>query len=207
MNMLQRTPNRANNTTFASAPTRRRRRAGTALGRARQGLMVALLALAAACGADESSGDTSTINGALWTAFSASVTESYTLPALNGADGGFVDRPVIDVWTINEHGLAQYVSSQQTDATAADDGTPKTVTVRQLDPQEFVDLKNDLARYRVSTWASTLTCANVQCTDDRGTATLEVNLNEQQKSVSWPLYASGLPDGLERMAQQIKDAV
>jgi hypothetical protein len=177
------------------------------LGRVRQSFILALLALATACGADEISGDTSTVNGALWTAFSASVTESYTVPALNAADGGFVDRPVIDLWTVDDKGLAQYVSSQQTDATAADDGTPKTITVRQLGPQEFIDLKNDLARYRFSSWASTLTCDNVQCSKDRGTATLQVNLNEQQKSVSWPLYASGLPEGLERMAQQIKDAV
>ena len=208
MNMLQRPPNRANMRPLVLTSKRAQTCTRTALGRACQKVSLALLVLASGCGADESSGDLSTINGALWTAFSASVIESYTLPALNpGDDGGFVDRPVIDLWTIDDNGLAQYVSSQQTDATAADDGTPKTLVVRQLGPQEFIDLKNDLARYRVSSWASTLTCDNVQCGEDRGTATLQVNLNAQEKTVSWPLYASGLPEGLERMAQQIKDAV
>lgn len=160
------------------------------------------------CGADAALGQDHTVDASLWSSFSASVSE--ILPpapiVVASDDAGGMLRPQVDVWSVDRAGVAQYASTQLVFDAEETSGRPQVVAVRKLDGPALVALQNELAHYRVFSWDSTIGCAQVDCVEGSGTAVLEVDLNGQRKTVTWPLYASGLPQGLEEMAQAIKDA-
>lgn len=172
--------------------------------------MVITVANLFACGNDaETLAQNHTVHSSLWTSFYATVTERYAVPETDCAsDGsaGIAYRLSTDVWSIGNNGLAQFFSTQLDDDAAAA-GVPQTVAVKKVDDLAFIDLKNSLSRYRVFAWPTTITCDMVTCTGDHGTATLQVNLNGACTAVTWPLYATGLPQGLEEMIQEIKDVI
>lgn len=180
--------------------------AGAAGWARRAALLCALWACG--CGAEDVPGQSHTIDASLWTSFAASVTESSTgLDPSSSADGAaLTPAPQTDVWSVDAQGVAQYASTQMAGPEAPAAGRPQVVAVRKLDGSALVALQNALASSRVFAWDSVIDCDAVACTEDAGTAVLEVDLNGRRKTVVWPLYADGLPAGLEGMAQTIKDA-
>lgn len=170
-------------------------------------LLLGLLACCS-CGADAVLGQEHTVDASLWTSFSASVSElAPSAPSAAASDdAGGTLRPQVDVWSVDRAGVAQYASTQLVFDAEDTSGRPQVVAVRKLDGQALVALQNELAHYRVFSWDSTISCAAVACVEGSSTAVLEVDLNGQRKTVTWPLYADGLPQGLEEMAQTIKDA-
>lgn len=168
----------------------------------------AVLFAVAACGDNENVLNRShTAHGSLWTMFYATVTERYSAVTLQGGDGdpSLGIQETQDIWSVDENGLAQYLSTQQRGPEETETTAPATLAVTKLDEQALTALKNELARYRIFSWDSVYTCATVTCHGSHGTAKLEVNLNGENKSVTWPIAATGLPENLETMAQRIKD--
>lgn len=174
------------------------------LGRASSVLAVALALCA--CGDDmDILGPGHTVHGSLWTSFYATVTEHYSAPSFTGGSAQNID--LTDIWSVDNTGLAQYLSNQPSLWGNEQLGAPQTIAVKKLDNDALTHFKNTLARYHVYSWPSIITCNDVTCKGNEGAATLDINLNGDGKTITWPLSATGLPTGLEAMVQNIKDAV
>lgn len=164
---------------------------------------------AAACGAELEPGANATVDGALWTEFSASVRQSAALYQLqldpNGTSLAAAQRQ--EIWRVDDAGAASYVQVLRYQEPKLPT-TTQILAQQQLAAPALVALKNKLARYQAFGWQDVYPCSGGPlCADVEETTTLELNLNGEKKTVVWQASSLEVPPEARRMAQALRDAI